>query len=126
MRILVVDDDPILRAVLREQLTAEGFDVATAENGSEALRHVMETPTDVVLLDLAMPVLDGWNAQRLLQAGRATSGVPVILLSAHASENERRKFMEAGFVDIIQKPYELDRLVAVIRAAAGGQPARGP
>lgn len=121
MRVLIVDDDPLLRVALRQELTNAGFEVATAANGVEALRMAVEQPPDVILLDLAMPVLDGWNAQRLIHSGRATSGIPVILLSAHAGDGEREKFMEAGFAGIIQKPYELSDLLEHIRQAVGGQ-----
>ena len=115
VRILVVDDDPLLRAILRTELSGAGFEVATAGDGTEALRHLATTSTDLVILDLVMPVLDGRNARRLIRAGRVTSQVPVLLLSAHASESDRAAFLAEGFADIVQKPYELDDLLRRIR-----------
>lgn len=119
---LVVDDDPDLRHLLGEVLLRAGYVVDTAQDGRAALRRLFETRPDVVLLDVAMPVLDGWTT---LERIRELSDVPVIMLTAQGSEPERIGALRAGADDFIVKPCGhgelLARLEAVLRRFRAGR-----
>jgi CheY-like chemotaxis protein len=112
-RILLVDDDDDIRATLGEILTGEGYDVSLAANGAQALNAIDRDRPDVVLLDLMMPVLDGWQTLKILQRDPQNSSLPVIVLSAAASP---------GCCGYVPKPISLARLLTLletIRAQAG-------
>jgi DNA-binding response OmpR family regulator len=114
-RVLVVDDDLDIREALAQILVAEGYDVTEAANGLEALAEIDRQIPDVVLLDLMMPVLDGWKTLQILRRTPRHANVPVVILSAVKAH---------GAAHYIEKPVSLDKLLALLEAVrtASGQP----
>ncbi len=111
--ILVVDDDPQIRRVLRATLTAEGYTVIEARDGSEAVDAVRKDRPDLVLLDLNMPVLDGLQACREIRAG---SEVPIIMLTVRSAEKDKVRALDAGADDYVVKPFGIQEVLARVRA----------
>ncbi len=122
--ILVVDDDPDILEALSEILEAEGFEIRRARNGKEALERLEPDPPQLILLDLMMPVMDGWEfAQRLRQRG-TLSNIPIIVLSA--DRNVGSKAQDIGAVGYLAKPFELNELLEMVhRALNGPKPSPG-
>ncbi len=121
-RILLVDDEPDLRRMVRRYLQAEGFEIAEASNGADALSRYREGSPDLIVLDVAMPGMDGFA---VLQEVRRTSDTPVIMLTARAEEIDRVVGLELGADDYVTKPFSPRELVARIRAVLRrGHPAR--
>jgi DNA-binding response OmpR family regulator len=122
-RVLVVDDDPDIRGLLRELLDRRGFDVTEARDGQEALRAFFAERPDLVVLDVAMPVLDGWKT---LERIRELSDVPVVMLTARTTELEKTRGLRAGADDYVTKPFGrqefLARVDAVLRRAGTREP----
>jgi CheY-like chemotaxis protein len=118
-RILYVEDNDDNVFMLRERLKRRGFEVAHAENGQVALEHVASNRPALILMDLSLPVMDGWEATRRLKADPATAEIPVIALSAHAMSGDREKALAAGCDDYDTKPVDLRRLVGKIEALLG-------
>ena len=114
--VLVVEDYPDAREMYAEYLRFSGFRVAEARNGEEALTRARQDVPDIVLMDLALPLMDGWEATRRLKADDATRDIPVIALTAHAMAGDREKAMEAGCDDYDTKPVEMERLLGKIAA----------
>ncbi len=112
-RVLVVDDEPMVREVLTRYLEKEGFDVATAGDGEEALAAFESAPPDLVLLDLMLPRIDGLEVFRRMRAGAAT---PVIMLTAKGEETDRVVGLELGADDYVTKPFSPREVVARVRA----------
>jgi DNA-binding response OmpR family regulator len=112
-RILIVDDEPELRTMLREYLTREGFDVAEAISGNEALDMVERTRPDLILLDVGLPDIDGFEVLRTLRAG---SDTPVIMVTARDEEIDRVVGLSVGADDYVSKPFSPRELVARIQA----------
>ena len=108
-RVLVVDDDPDIRSLVRELLERAGYDVAEAADGRAGLRELYARTPDVVILDVAMPVLDGWQT---LERIRDLSDVPVLMLTAKAQELERVRGLRAGADDYVVKPFGRQELLA--------------
>jgi DNA-binding response OmpR family regulator len=104
-RILVVDDDPDIRLLLRFELAAEGHGVVEAGNGEEAVAALAAGDIDLVLLDMMMPILDGWGVLRALDPGQAP---PVVVITALASDGDRHvlDLLELGAIDVIAKPFD--------------------
>ena len=111
-RVLVVDDDPDILDALSEILEVEGYEVQRARNGREALQRLEQAPPDLVLLDLMMPVMDGWEFARSLNPDARP---PIIVLSA--DRNVSVKAQEIGALGWLAKPFELSELLAVVRRA---------
>ena len=127
-RILVVDDEPQIRRVMRAALTVEGYSVAEARSGEEALEKLRLAPHDLVLLDVNMPAMSGLEACRAI---RASSNVAVIMLTVRDREQDKVEALDAGADDYVTKPFSMPELLARIRAAlrrtplpltAGAQP----
>jgi DNA-binding response OmpR family regulator len=110
--VLVVDDDPDILDALSEILEVEGYEVQRARNGREALQRLEHAPPDLVLLDLMMPVMDGWEFARSLDPDARP---PIIVLSA--DRNVSVKAQEIGALGWLAKPFELSELLAVVRRA---------
>ena len=127
--VLLVDDHQDARDLYSDFFAASGFRVAEAVDGDHALLKILALMPDVVVMDLAMPVLDGWEATRRLKAASATRPIPVIALTAHAMSSDRDKALEAGCDDYDTKPVELERLLGKIEVllsrASGETPASG-
>jgi two-component system, OmpR family, response regulator MprA len=113
-RVLVVDDEPALRDALESSLAFEGYEVATASDGVEALDAIAESKPDLVLLDIMMPRMDGLTAVRRLRARGDT--VPVLMLTARDAVGDRVTGLDVGADDYLAKPFELDELLARVRA----------
>ena len=122
VRVLVVDDEPMVREVLERYLRNEGFDVSTAEDGPEALATFASDEPDLVLLDLMLPQIDGYEVFRRM---RATAETPVIMLTARGEETDRVVGLELGADDYVTKPFSPREVVARVRAVLRrtGQPA---
>jgi CheY-like chemotaxis protein len=116
MKILVVEDNVFNRDLIRRFLEPEGFEVVVAHDGVEGLARAVSDRPDLVLMDMSLPVVDGWEATRRMKADPATASIPVIALTAHAMLGDRERALEAGCDDYDTKPIDIERLLAKIRA----------
>ena len=121
--ILYVEDNDDNIYMLRNRLTRQGFDVLVARDGASGIDMARSEQPDLVLMDLGLPVLDGWEAARRLKADPATCRIPVIALSAHAMAGDRVQALEAGCDEYDVKPVEWSRLLTKIRALLPSEPA---
>lgn len=117
--ILLVEDNELNRDMLSRRLVRQGYEVVVAVDGGEALARVREAAPDLILMDLSLPVIDGWEATRRLKADEATRRIPVIALTAHAMAGDREQALAAGCDDFDTKPVELPRLLEKIAALLG-------
>ena len=122
IRILLVEDDAINRDVLARYLTLVGYDVITAVNGVQALDLAQAQLPNIILMDMRLPLMDGWQATRKLKEGAATSMIPVIALTAYAMEQERQKCFDAGCDAYESKPMDMQHLLATIQGLAHPKP----
>ncbi|GAA5505859.1 response regulator [Novipirellula caenicola] len=113
-RILIVDDNDDNRDVLKRRLERRGFDIVTAGGGKEGIEHAQADSPDVILMDMNMPELDGWEATKQIREQGIT--VPVIALTAHAMAGDRERAIEAGCTEYHTKPVEMDKLLALIES----------
>ena len=114
--ILYVEDNEDNVYMLVRRLRRHGFEVIVAGDGAQGVEAARRERPDLVLMDLGLPVLDGWEATRRLKGAVETRAIPVIALSAHAMAGERERALQAGCDDYDTKPVDLDRLLAKIRA----------
>jgi two-component system cell cycle response regulator DivK len=112
--ILVVEDNEMNRDMLARRLKRQGHKVLTAVDGAQGVAMATQEQPEIVLMDMSLPVLDGWEATRRLKADAATAGIPVIALTAHAMESDREQALAAGCDDYDTKPIELPRLLEKI------------
>jgi CheY-like chemotaxis protein len=112
--ILLVEDNELNRDMLSRRLMRKGYQVLIAEDGAKGLSAAMEGKPDLILMDMSLPVIDGWEVTRRLKAEPETRAIPVIALTAHALSTDREKAMAAGCDDYDTKPVELDRLLGKI------------
>lgn len=110
-RVLLVEDNDMNRDMLSRRLRRRGFEVLIATDGAQGLAMAAAEKPDVILMDMSLPVLDGWEATRRLKAAPDTAGIPVIGLTAHAMATDRDKCLEAGCDEYDTKPVELSRLL---------------
>lgn len=110
-KILLVEDNEMNRDMLSRRLERKGFQVVIASDGSEALTLAITEEPDLILMDMSLPVLDGWEVTRRLKAAEETRKIPVIGLSAHAMAGDREKGLAAGCDDYDTKPVEFERLL---------------
>jgi CheY-like chemotaxis protein len=115
-KILLVEDNEMNRDMLSRRLERKGYHVVCAVDGQQGLDLVPTEKPDVILMDMSLPVLDGWEATRRLKADAATRGIPVIALTAHAMASDEQKARDAGCDDFDTKPIELPRLLAKMEA----------
>ncbi len=115
--ILIVDDYQDAREMYAEYLKASGFRVAEARTGFEAVAKARELKPDVVLMDLSLPGIDGWEATRQLKADQSTMHIPVVAITGHASELASRDAKAAGCISFVLKPALPDAVVAEVRKA---------
>src|SRR5438093_4638997 len=123
-RILVVDDDQVIQQLLKVNLELEGYEVEVASDGEEALRSFGEFRPHLVLLDIMMPKMDGWEVSRRLKEGPASGAVPIVLLSAWAQDSDVKRGSEIGVAAYVTKPFDpvaLLDLVADLLAMRGFQ-----
>jgi DNA-binding response OmpR family regulator len=119
-RILVVDDDPVIVRLLEVNLRLDGYEVETASRGEEALERAATTGPDLVILDVMMPGLDGWETCRRLRAQPAFGATPVVFLSARAQDDDRSKGLALGSVSYVTKPFDPVRLMDLVRSLLAG------
>jgi CheY-like chemotaxis protein len=117
--ILIVEDQFELRQMYAQQLELSGFDVIEAGNGADALTHTAAHFPDVVLMDLSLPILDGWEATRRLKSDARTAHIPVVALTAHDGAGELQRATNAGCDWFVPKPCPPDALVTEIRRVLG-------
>lgn len=118
-RILLVEDNEFNRDMLSRRLVRAGHEVTMAMDGLQAVARARAELPDLILMDLSLPQLDGWDATRRLKADAATRAIPVIALSAHAMNGDRESALQAGCDDFDTKPVELPRLLEKIAVAMG-------
>ena len=115
-KILLVEDNEMNRDMLSRRLERKGYSVTIALDGAEGLEKARTEAPDLILMDMSLPVIDGWEATRQLKAGEGTRHIPVIALTAHAMSSDEEKAHEAGCDDFDTKPVELPRLLGKIEA----------
>jgi CheY-like chemotaxis protein len=120
--ILLVEDNELNRDMLSRRLVRRGFDVLIATDGAEGVAVAVAERPDLVLMDMSLPVLDGWEATRRLKAAPETRSIPVIALTAHAMASDRERAVEAGCDDYDTKPVDFARLLGRIEALLGRRP----
>jgi CheY-like chemotaxis protein len=119
--ILLVEDNEMNRDMLSRRLRTRGFDVIIAVDGQVGVEMAKSESPDLILMDMSLPVMDGWEATRTLKAAEETRDIPVIALTAHAMSTDRDKALEAGCDDYDTKPIELTRLLSKMQVLLGGE-----
>jgi len=114
-KILLVEDNEMNRDMLARRLERRGYQVVIATDGDQGVRLAQAEAPDLILMDMSLPVLDGWEATRRLRAMPATQAIPIIALTAHAMAGDREKALEAGCDDYDTKPIEFARLLRKIQ-----------
>ena len=115
-KILLVEDNEMNRDMLSRRLVRKGFEVVIATDGAQGVEMARSESPDLILMDMSLPVIDGWEATRRLKADGDLSAIPVIALTAHAMAGDREKALDAGCDDYDTKPIELPRLLGKIEA----------
>jgi two-component system, cell cycle response regulator DivK len=118
-KILLVEDNEMNRDMLSRRLERKGYQVVIAVDGQQAINLAASETPDLILMDMSLPVIDGWEATRRLKADGQTKQIPIIALTAHAMPEDERKAREAGCNDYDTKPIELPRLLEKIAAMLG-------
>ena len=121
-KILLVEDNELNRDMLSRRLTRRGYTVVVAEDGEQALELARSEQPDLVLMDMSLPGIDGWEATRRLRADPGIADIRVIALTAHAMAGDRERALEAGCNDYDTKPVEMDRLLQKIVTQLGAPP----
>jgi two-component system, cell cycle response regulator DivK len=115
-KILLVEDNDMNRDMLSRRLSRKGYETVEAVDGQEGIETARSARPNLILMDMSLPVLDGWEATRRLKADPATSSIPVIALTAHAMAGDRERALDAGCDDYDTKPIEFPSLLAKIEA----------
>ncbi len=118
-KILLIEDNQMNRDMLSRRLTRKGYEVVIAVDGEQGMAMARSEAPDLILMDMSLPVLDGWEATRQLKSAPQTQSIPIIALTAHAMAGDREKAVEAGCNDYDTKPIELPRLLEKIEALLG-------
>jgi CheY-like chemotaxis protein len=119
IKILLVEDNEMNRDMLSRRLTRKGYDVVFAVDGAQGLSMTASEKPDIILMDMSLPVIDGWEATRQLKVNPQTQNIPVIALTAHAMSGDREKALTAGCDEYDTKPIELPRLLGKIETLLG-------
>ena len=119
-RILLVEDQDMSRDMLTRRLKKRGYEVSIAVDGAEGVERARSESPDLILMDMSLPVMDGWEATRTLKADKATQAIPVIALTAHAMSTDREKAVEAGCDAYETKPVDLPRLLGTMEKLLAG------
>ncbi len=114
VRVLLIEDNEMNRDMLSRRLIKRGYDVVMAIDGQQGIDLAVSEKPDLILLDMSLPVVDGWDAARQIKSNDASKGVPLIALTAHAMASDRERAISAGCDDFDTKPVELPRLLAKI------------
>lgn len=120
MKVLLVEDNEMNRDMLSRRLARNGYEVVMAVDGQQAIAMAGSESPDIILMDMSLPVIDGWEATRRVKADPATKAIPVIALTAHAMAEDEKKARDAGCDDFDTKPVDIQRLVGKIQALLGG------
>lgn len=115
-KILLVEDNEMNRDMLSRRLKKKGFEVEIAVDGQEGVDKASTVNPDLILMDLSLPVLDGWGATKAIKSNSTTANIPVIALTAHAMAGDREKALEAGADEYDTKPIDLKRLLSKINS----------
>jgi len=115
-RILLVEDNDMNRDMLSRRLIRSGYEIFLAVDGQQGADMALSEQPDLILMDMSLPVIDGWEATRRIKANDATRRIPIIALTAHAMAGDREKAMEVGCEDYDTKPVEMSRLLGKIAA----------
>ena len=118
-KILLVEDNELNRDMLKRRLERRGHEISIAVDGAEGVEKATNEKPDLILMDLNLPILDGWEATRQIKANEETGGIPIIALTALAMAGDQKKAMQAGCDDYDTKPVELPRLLEKIGALLG-------
>jgi two-component system, cell cycle response regulator DivK len=118
-KVLLVEDNEMSLDMLSRRLIRRGFEVVFAVDGKQGVDAARREKPDIILMDMGLPIMDGWEATRCVKSDDATRGVPVIGLTARAMSGDREKAIEAGCDDYDTKPVELDRLIGKIERLLG-------
>lgn len=119
MKILLVEDNEMNRDMLSRRLQRKGYEVITAIDGAQGLEMARSEVPQLILMDMSLPVMDGWEATRILKSNADTRPIPIIALTAHAMAGDREKALEAGVDDYDTKPVEFPRLLEKIELLTG-------
>ena len=119
--VLLVEDNELNRDMLSRRLERKGFQVITAADGGQGVALAQSERPDLILMDMDLPVVDGWQATQLIKSAAATAAIPIIALTAHAMAGDREKALQAGCDDYDTKPLEFARLLAKIEGLLDGQ-----
>ena len=119
MKILLVEDNDLNRDMLSRRLIKRGFTVLSAVNGKEGIDKAVNEKPDLILMDLSLPIINGWDATREIKANKETSNIPIIALTAHAMAEDRKKALDAGCDEYDTKPIEFDGLLDKINKLLG-------
>ena len=114
-KILIVDDNEMNRDMLSRRLERRGFEIVIAVDGQEGIERTRSEQPDLILLDMSLPVMDGWEAASILKKEPATAAIPIIALTAHAMSGDRERALEVGCDDYDVKPIEFERLLEKMR-----------
>ena len=120
-KILLVEDNEMNRDMLSRRLERRGYEVVIAVDGQQGVDLAQSSHPDLILMDMSLPIIDGWEATRQLKAKEGIKGTPIIALTAHAMSGDREKALEAGCDDYDTKPIELPRLLGKIEALLGAK-----
>ncbi len=123
-KILLVEDNELNRDMLARRLQRRGYEVVIAVDGEEGIRATRSEAPDLILMDMSLPVLDGWEAAQRLKAATDTQSIPILALTAHAMAGDRQKALGAGCDDYDTKPIEFCRLLAKIQVLLGKEAAQ--
>lgn len=118
-KILVVEDNPMLQEILVERLKMRQFDIVTANDGQEGVAAAQQDLPDLILMDISLPRMDGWEATRILREADATKNIPIIALTAHALLEDKEKSLAVGCNDFETKPINFPNLLAKINSLLG-------
>ena len=119
-KILLIEDNEMNRDMLTRRLQKQGYEMVTAVDGEEGVAKAQAEAPALILMDMSLPGIDGWEATRRLKAAPQTQKIPIIALTAHAMSDDREKALAAGCDDFDTKPVELPRLLSKIQALLGG------
>lgn len=122
-RVLLVDDDPVIVRLLEVNFRLEGYETHTASRGDEALETALAVRPDVIVLDVMMPAIDGWEVCRRLRETPTMKDVPVVFLSARAQDEDRARSYALGVEEYVAKPFDPVSLVEIVRRALAGRSA---
>lgn len=122
-KILLVEDNEMNRDMLSRRLSRSGYEIIEAADGLKALEKVAEESPDLILMDMSLPELDGWEVTRRIKADDATRAIPVIALTAHALKSDRQQALDAGCDDYDVKPIDFPRLMEKIKGQLNGEDA---